>query len=552
MPPSTTTRIVIVGAGPVGLTLALDLAWRGVDVVVLEARGREAPPEPKCNHVAARSMEIFRRLGLATEIRSSGLPADYPHDISYRTTVVGRDLCRIRIPCRRDRFSDMTAADAGWPTPEPPHRINQLYLEPILRRHAEKSARIEIRYDTTVEDVSIGDGGARLAMRNTGTGRSETIACELLVGCDGGSSRVRKAMGARFLGDAVIQRVQSTFIRAPALFDLQGGRHAWAVGSVNPRRAGMMYAIDGRELWLVHNYLRPDEVDFDSVDRDRCLRTILGVDENFRYEILSKEDWFGRRLVADRLRQGAAFIAGDAAHIWVPYAGFGMNAGIADVATLGWQLAAYCSGWAPRGILDAYEAERLPITEQVSRFAMSHAEQEIKRRGAIPATIEDDGPAADAERARIGQATYDLNVRQYAAAGLNFGPYYAASPIIAHDGGTFPPYTMATFEASTTPGCRLPHFWSRSGQSLYDRLGPGFALVCRDDAIALDPLRDAFRAAGVPLTVVDIAADDIPAVYTHALTLARPDQVVAWRGDAPPHNPTALVDLIVGRATAKS
>src|SRR5262249_55922464 len=148
---------------------------------------------------------------------------------------------------------------------------------------------------------------------------------------------------------------------------------AWATFSLNPHRSGNVYAIDGRENWLIHNYLKPDEEDFDAVDRDWAIRTILGVDKTFAYEVISKEDWIGRRLVADKFRDRRVFICGDAAHLWVPMAGYGMNAGIADAANLAWLLAAHLKGWAPVDILDAHEQERLPITEQVSHFAMNHA-----------------------------------------------------------------------------------------------------------------------------------------------------------------------------------
>src|SRR5436305_10456369 len=392
------SEVLIVGAGPVGLTLAIDLAWRGIDVTVVEKRGRAVPPEPKCNHVAARTMEIFRRLGIADKVRNAGLPADDPHDISYRTTFTGQELTRIQIPCRRDRFTTKDGPDCYWPTPEPPHRINQIFLEPILFDHAAAQPRIKIINRTSVEEVVVQDGSASAVLRDLGTGAGRRLSCRYLIGCDGARSIVRKAIGAELSGDAVIQRVQSTYIRAPGLIDLQRSARAWGTGAINPRRSGMVYAIDGSERWLVHNYMRPGEVDFDAVDRDACLRTILGVEAGFKYEILSKEDWVGRRLIASKFRDRSAFIAGDAAHIWVPYAGYGMNAGIADAMKLSWLLAAHLNGWAPPAILDAYEAERWPITSQVSRFAMSHAEAEIRRRGAVPAEIEDAG--ADGERVR--------------------------------------------------------------------------------------------------------------------------------------------------------
>lgn len=540
--------VLIVGAGPVGLTLAIDLAWRGIKVTVVEIRPRAAPPEPKCNHVAARTMEIFRRLGIADKVRNAGLPPDYPHDVSYRTTFTGEELTRIKIPCRRDRFTDTTAADGNWPTPEPPHRINQIFLEPILFAHAESQPHIEILNRTAVEDVEIADEAATATLRDLENGSVERLKFRFVVGCDGARSIVRKAIGAKLLGDAVIQRVQSSYFQAPDLIDRQRHAPAWGTGVINPRRAGMVYAIDGRERWLLHNYLKPDEPDFDSVDRDWAIRTILGVGPDFSYELISKEDWYGRRLVADRLRDRCVFIAGDAAHIWVPYAGYGMNAGIADAASLSWLLAAHLNGWAPPAILDAYEAERLPITDQVSRFAMTHAEAEIRRRGAVPDVIEDAGADGARARAEVGDAAYAINVQQYACAGLNFGSYYDRSPIVAYDGAECPPYTMAKYTPSTVPGCRTPHLWLARKKSLYDALGPEFTLLRLHDAIDTGPLVAAAERRGMPLTVLDIDAADAADFYGHRLVLSRPDQHVAWRGNALPADPLALIDRVRGAA----
>ncbi|MBR1152528.1 FAD-dependent oxidoreductase [Bradyrhizobium sp. JYMT SZCCT0428] len=545
------TNVLIVGAGPVGLTLAIDLAWRGVDVTVVETRAPAAPPEPKCNHVAARTMEIFRRLGLAETIRNAGLPADYPHDISYRTSFTGQELTRIRIPCRRDRFTATDGPDCNWPTPEPPHRINQIFLEPILFEHATAQSRIRIINRTSVEDVVVEDAGARINLRDLDTGAVRTVNCRYLIGCDGARSIVRKAIGAELSGDAVIQRVQSTYIRAPRLIDRQQSERAWGTGAINPRRSGMVYAIDGRERWLVHNYMKPDEGGFDEVDRDACLRTILGVDDDFNYEILSKEDWYGRRLIASKFRDRCAFIAGDAAHIWVPYAGYGMNAGIADAMNLSWLLAAHLKGWAPPSILDAYEAERWPITSQVSRFAMSHAEAEIRRRGSVPADIEAAGPEGERVREEIGRLTYEINVQQYACAGLNFGTYYDRSPIIAYDGAKAPAYTMSLYTPSTVPGCRTPHFRRADGSSIYDAMGKGFTLLRFDSAADVAALEAAARVRGVPLGVLDVegaglATDDGNGLVLSGLVLSRPDQHVAWRGVRVPDDPLGLIDRVRG------
>ncbi len=546
MPEVTQSDVLIVGAGPVGLTLAIDLAWRGIDVTVVETRARAAPPEPKCNHVAARTMEIFRRLGIAEKVRNAGLPADYPHDISYRTTFTGAELTRIPIPCRRDRFTMKDGPDCNWPTPEPPHRINQIFLEPILFEHAASQPRIRVINRTSVEDVVVEETSASVALRDLDRGEVRRLSCRYLIGCDGARSVVRKAIGAELSGDAVVQRVQSTYIRAPDLIDRQHHARAWGTGSINPRRSGMVYAIDGRERWLVHNYMKPGEGDFDSVDRDACIRTILGVGADFGYEIISKEDWYGRRLIAEKFRDRGAFIAGDAAHIWVPYAGYGMNAGIADAMNLSWLLAAHLNGWAPSGILDAYEAERWPITSQVSRFAMSHAEAEIRRRGAVPDEIEKPGAEGELARREVGQLAYEINVQQYACAGLNFGTYYDRSPIIAYDGAEHPSYTMDSYTPSTVPGCRTPHLWCEDGKSLYDAMGPEFTLLRPDATVDVAALQAAARSRGVPLKVLDIEKSAAAIFRGGGLVLSRPDQHVAWRGDCLPADPLALIDRIRG------
>jgi hypothetical protein len=283
------------------------------------------------------------------------------------------------------------------------------------------------------------------------------------------------------------------------------------------------------------------------VDRDFCLRTILGVDAGFDYQIISKEDWYGRRLIANKFRDRCAFVAGDAAHIWVPYAGYGMNAGIADAMNLSWLLAAHLNGWAPPSILDAYEAERWPITSQVSKFAMSHAEAEIRRRGAVPDDIEDAGPLGERAREQVGRLTYEINVQQYACAGLNFGTYYDRSPIIAYDGAEQPAYTMDHYTPSTVPGCRTPHLWRADGSSLYDAMGEGFALLRFDPTIDVAALEAAARIRGVPLKILDVE-NNAAISDGYALVLSRPDQHVAWRGNRLPVDPVRLIDRVRGAA----
>ena len=543
------TDVLIVGAGPVGLTLAMDLSSRGISVVIAEIRRYAEPPNVKCNHVAARSMEQFRRLGVAHKLRDAGLPRDYPNDVAFRTSMTGIELTRIPIPCREDRYSETAGPDAWWPTSEPPHRINQIYLEPILLEHAAALPGVTLLNRTQVERFTQDDAGVVAVVTDLDTGVTRTIRCRYMVGCDGGASSVRKQMGAKLEGTAVIQRVQSTYIRAPQLAAMIPGKRAWAYYSMNPRRCGTTFAIDGQTTWLVHNHLNADEPEFDSVDRDQSIREILGVGPDFQYEILSKEDWVGRRLVSNRFRFGHVFLAGDAAHLWVPYAGYGMNAGIADAVNLAWLLAARLQGWAEESILDAYEAERQPITGQVSQFAMDHAQKMIKARRAIPENIEMSGPEGDALRNLMGQEAYELNVQQFCCAGLNFGYYYTGSPIMMEASEAPPAYTMGAFTPSTVPGCRAPHFWLRDGRSLYDAFGAGYTLLRFDKTVDVTAFLLAAEKRSLPLSVLDIDAQDIPEVYQCKLVLCRSDQHIVWRGNQLPTQASGLIDVMRGAGT---
>jgi 2-polyprenyl-6-methoxyphenol hydroxylase-like FAD-dependent oxidoreductase len=535
------TSVLIVGGGPVGSTLALDLAARGIDCVVAERNPPDHMPGVKCNHVAARTMEVFRRLGIVQQVRDTGLPADHANDIAFRTSATGIEFGRIMIPCRQDRYTNKDGPDGFWPTPEPPHRINQIYLDPLLAQIARDTPLVRYINQLEVEGFTqSGDGVTAEAIDHT-TGARQLVHCDYLVGCDGPSSRVRHLIDAKLTGDALIGRTQSTYVRAPGLAARMRASRAWSTQVLNPKRSANMFAVDGRETWLIHNYLRPDETDFDAIDANWCIRTIMGVDADFHYEVITRENWIGRRLLADRFRDRRAFICGDAAHLWVPSAGYGMNAGIADAMNLSWMLAGVLHGWADPDILAAHEAERWPITEQVSHYAMNTSLAVARTRTEVPEDIEHNA----ATQAAFGQAMQKMHTPQFCCGGLNFGYFYDRSPIIQYDGETAPSYTMDKFTPSTVPGCRTPHIWLDDGRSLYDAMGPDFCLLRFDRSVDVSGLVDAAAHRHLPMCVLDVEPAD---VYRHKLVLSRPDQHIAWRGDIPPNNPLAQLDKIRGAA----
>jgi hypothetical protein len=251
-------------------------------------------------------------------------------------------------------------------------------------------------------------------------------------------------------------------------------------------------------------------------------------------------------MVANHFRDRRVFLCGDAAHIWVPFAAYGMNAGIADAMNLSWMLAGVIRGWADPALLDAYEIERRPITEQVSRHAMHLASTWERRYGPIPVTIEEPGAKGDAVRARIGREASEIMTEGMCCGGLNFGYFYDDSPIVAYDGEAAPDYTLAQFTQSTVPGCRTPHLWLRDGRSLYDALGPDFTLLQIDPNVEVGCLAAAAEARAVPMVLLRVDSKDAHALYTCKLLLSRPDRHVAWRGDRPPNDPLALIDCLRG------
>jgi 2-polyprenyl-6-methoxyphenol hydroxylase-like FAD-dependent oxidoreductase len=533
------------------MSLAIAAAMRGVDVIVVEPRAAGAPPSTKCNSVSSRTLEIFRQFGVSDAVRAAGLPDDYPTDTLYATSLTGPEITRLRLPSRNER-SQPGFLDSHWATPEPVVRVSQYFLEPILFERMRRAPEITVLNGVRVERYEHTETGVTVHCRADEGGEPVTVKARFLAGCDGGRSTIRKAMGVQLLGDAEIAWTRSTLVKAPHMKALFGKRRpAWMTWTVNHEIRGNVVAIDGRDMWLVHRALPRGCRDFEALHFDRSIRAVLGVGPDFTWDVLHHEDWVGRRLVADRFRDRNVFLAGDAAHIWIPYAGYGMNAGIADGVNLAWVLSAVCNGWAPPAILDAYEAERRPITEQVSQLAMRKVAENVEAigRGDPPRALAWRNPVGAAVRAIAAKKLYAVNVPQFAPEGLNFGYFYEGSPIIAYDGEAAPAYSMGEVTPSTVPGCRMPHFWLDGG-SVYDRLGLDYTLVRFDPAADVSALTSAASEAGLPLVLIDAPRQPATGVFRHRLLIVRHDQMVAWRGDDVPADPRALVARLQARIPA--
>jgi len=557
--PPTEAPVLIAGAGPVGLSLAAELSWRGVPCIVIE-RSDGAPPSPRTNVIAARSMEHFRRIGVAAQLRSVGLPDDYPPDLVLRTRFCGPDLARerwwSRATLRQEGHDEVV-----WPTPEPPCRVNQTYFQPVLLQHVWSAPDVRVLLGSEVVAVQPREDGVRIRVAQGD--RTVVLEGAYLVGCDGAHSVVRKAIGATLDGIPALRETVSVHFRSADLARLNT-RPAWSYAIYNADLGfGGMFALDGREEWLCHAGF-PAGASTGDVDPRALIRQMVGTD--VAVEIHQVVRWTARALVADRFRSGRVLLAGDAAHIWVPAAGFGMNSGIQEAMTLGWMLAAVHHRWGGEGLLDAYERERRPLGEQVAAIVtdISRGSSGPRMRESLRAVLPDvERPGAAGDRARTALRDYVVrhSFPQHSPVGLNFGYRYEDSPVIVGDGTPEPPFAFGAFEPDARPGHRLPHVRTGDGTPVFDLLGPDFSLLVvgdqgparagngdgeRDGDREVAALTAAAERAGVPVTVVPVRWPAARSLYRARYVLVRPDQHVAWRGDALPADPDALVDRVRG------
>lgn len=545
------TRVVIIGGGPAGLVLAIELGRRGVPCVVLEEDA--GPPDfPKANATTSRTMEHYRRLGFAAEIRALGLPEDYPQDITYFTRYTRHELARLKGRSRREAVEARESADSRWPTPEPLHRAQQMYIEVVLRTHAQQWPAVDLRLGWRGERVETRGDGVSVEARQLATGAIERIEADYAVGCDGARSVVRDALGIRFEGLAGEERpwmggrMLATYFRAPAFYSIVRAERSWQYWAINLERRAAACAIDGHGLFVLHVQLPRGEKGSLAYARESLALT-AGVE--FPHEILGIEEWMaGYTLVAERFGDDRVFLAGDAAHLFTPTAGQGYNTSVDDASNLGWKLAAVCQGWGGPRLLASYERERRPIAQRNTRFAREMADS--IGRMPLPETLEDENPVGDTARAELGERLYRHAAAEFDVPGIHFGMWYGISPIVAEADSEPPVDDPYRYVPSACPGARAPHVWLADGASIFDRFGRDFTLLRLGRGRTPDTgrLEAAASERGVPLRVLDVESDEARDVYARDLVLVRPDQHIAWRGNAPPADAGALWARVTGHA----
>jgi 2-polyprenyl-6-methoxyphenol hydroxylase-like FAD-dependent oxidoreductase len=548
-----TTDVAIIGGGPAGLMLAIELGCRGVPCAVLEEDA--APPDaPKANATSSRTMEHYRRRGFADEVRALGLAADHPQDVVYCTRLAGRELARFSIPSRTEALNRSSFGDYGeqsWPTPELPHRGQQMLIEPVLRAQAQRYPSVDLMLGWRAESVAIGDQQVRIRASRVLTGETTELQARYVVGCDGPRSMVRKTCGIRYSGQSDEVRdffggqMLSVYFTSSGLYPVLGKQRAWQYWAVNAVQRGLLMAINGVDQFLFCLQLRPGQT-AESVDYRSAMFAAIG--QEFDFDLINTGSWqAGFTLVADRFREGPAFIAGDAAHLFTPTGGMGYNTSVDDAVNLGWKLAAVVKGWAGEALLDSYEAERKPIAHRNTTFARAMADSigSIK----VPANVDGDGVDAEQVRRQLGEALSQHVRNEFNIPGLQLGLRYEGSPIVAPDGEPPTADEPNHYIPTARPGARAPHIWL-NGQSLFDMFGRDFTLLCFTPEAAADGKRWQQTAAsmGLPLELLVCDSHEAHALYGADQVLIRPDHHVAWRG-ATGADAETLLSMVCARQT---
>jgi 2-polyprenyl-6-methoxyphenol hydroxylase-like FAD-dependent oxidoreductase len=538
------TDVLIAGAGPFGLMLACELGRRGIDCLLIDPKIRIADAA-QANATQARTMEHFRRLGLAAAIRALGLPPDHPTDIGYFTRFTGKELARLPLPTAREAAENVKRLGGSWSAAELPHRISQKFVEATLLRHARSQASVEVRLGWALDAFQDCDESvlATLAVPDmadaVGPAQEPVrVRCRYLVGADGARSRVRNALGIRHGGVTGVRRdfmggqMFAVHLRAPLLNRTLPHRRCWMNVAVNAQRRGFMCALDGETEFVFHAALQPHEEagDWGAAEGQRLFDEAMG--RPFPVEILSTGTWTaGHSLVATAFRRGRVFIGGDAAHLFTPTGGLGYNTAVEDAVNLGWKLALVLKGIAQPSLLDSYELERKPLAERNTAYARRFADS-IGNFRATP-LLEDDSPAGAAERAA---ASGYLNAHarlEFNIPGVTFGGRYDHSPLIVKDGSAPPPDDANVYIPTATPGGRPPHAWLDGERSLFDTFNFEWTLlVLGPQPPDAEPFRQHAAGFGIDLALVEHDATALLELYEAPLVLIRPDQIVAWRGSS--------------------
>ncbi len=527
--------VIVVGAGPVGLTLAIDLGRRGIRCLLIE-RNLTTAPWPKMDRSNSRTMELYRRIGIADRVRSLGYPANASMDVLIVTRLCDPPLAILPYPSVDKARAQIAACRDGSLPLEPCQLVSQNDLEPLLKEVAQSTPNVAIRYGSELLDICQNGAGvnARVRLRD---GSERVLQSDYLVGCDGGQSIVRDQLGIKLEGQGRFRRSCQVIFRSDDLFakiPIGKGRHY-----IFAHHGVETLVVQGsRTEFTLHTGLPPG-TDFEAI-----IREVIGF--SCQIDIRHVLPWHHDLLVAEHYRDRRIFLAGDAVHVVVPAGELGMNTGVGDAFDLSWKLAGTINGWGGPRLLDSYERERRPVGLRIrDASGWAAASAETWRRLVTP-NVRDDTAEGAAVRAAIAVSATVNHRRMHDMRGIELGYSYGGSPLIAEEPGNVAEWDTIIYTPDTRPGVRIPHMWLKNGAALHDVLGHDFTLLDLEGNAETQLLENAFRKLGIPLRIVRLDEPEIRTVYGFKVFLLRPDLHIAWRGDTAPPDPVGLAMRVTG------
>ena len=531
------TQVLIAGAGPTGLTLALDLGRRGVRCTIIEQK--PAPQFlPKMERCNARSMEIYRRIGVVDRIRAAGLPSHCPMDVFIVLSVVEPPLLHLPYPSVDEARAQIAKTNDGSQPLEPYQLISQYTLAPLLKGIVEEYPSVTVRYGCEFLSFTQDQASVTATVKSDGT--VEELRAQYLVGCDGGASLVRRQLGIGLQGDANLLQLRQALYYCEDLYEripIGKGRHY----HVADPQSTFLIVQDSTKHFTLHSVVESDAEMATMFERTVAMPV--------KYDMLYVGQWRQNLLLADSYGEGRVFLAGDAVHLVIPTGGLGMNSGVGDAIDLSWKLAAVLQGWGGPNLLPSYEIERRQVGDR-NVAASRHATVGRRAwRAAYKPNIRDDTPEGAATRANLSRIADVEQRKSNEMIGAELGYRYVGSPLIWPEPGEAPEHNFMDYEPTTWPGARLPHVWLDDGSAMQDRIGygHGYTLLRLGGTRAdTDALAQAFAAIGAPYQVLDVPDAAPRDIYGYDLLLLRPDLHVAWRGNALPPEPERLAALATG------
>jgi len=529
--------VIVAGAGPAGFCTAIDLGRRGVNCLLLERRPATAP-WPKMDRTNARSMEFFRRIGIADRIRELGFPSEMSMDVFLMTRLSEPPVAVLQFPSVAECRKRIAGTHDGSLPLEPYQLVAQNKVEPLLKEVAESTPNVMVRHGCEVTDFDQDDTGVTVMARRI-NGEEVVARASYLVGCDGGVSTVRKRLNIKLEGEGSIRELRQVIFYSPDLFDkipYGKGRH---YSFLDPEDSFTIVVQGDRKEFTLHTSM-PEDSDFKAV-----IARLVGYPCDIK--ILHVLTWRYHLLLAERYRDRRVFLAGDSAHLVIPTGGLGMNTALGDAFDLSWKLAGVIRGWGGPALLNSYELERRPVgVHNVACSGWAASGVPIWQSLVKPNVLDDTSEGADV-RHEIAKSFRTNHGRMHGMRGAEFGYTYAGSAILDEESRS-EKWDTNVYSPNTRPGARAPHTWLSDGRPLQDVVGNWYTLLHFGGGGNIGEFEAAFRAIGAPLAILHLDEPHMRKLYDKSMFLLRPDMHIAWRGDKAPANVGNLVDRVTGRA----